>query len=267
MSFKILSVRGCDAGWVPMAWAVMMGWLSAGASFGADAFDQSHGRWAQVLTEFVQDARVNYAGLKRKPAALDAYLDAVAAIPAADFEKWNKSDRLALLINLYNARTLRLITEHYPVKSIRNIGPLPGSAWREPTVRFGGRVLSLDELEHKIIRAEYSEPRIHFAVVCAAIGCPPLRQEPYTGAQLDDQLSDQARRFLGTKEKNRFDAEKNTLHLSYIFKWYEDDFTRASGSVAAYVKPFLPPAQRDAMTNPGAVKLKFTEYDWRLNKR
>ena len=231
----------------------------------AEGFDQTHARFGRVLTTFVKNTNVDYAKLKSDPAELDAYLREITAVPAAEFARWAEADRLALLINLYNAQTLRLIINHYPLKSIRDIGTLPGAAWREPIVRQGGQLMTLDHLENKIIRVDYREPRIHFALVCAAVSCPPLRSEPYTGARLNAQLDDQARVFLATAEKNRFDAATGTLHLSQIFKWYEKDFTTPAGSLAAYVKPYLPEAQRNALTDPAKVKVKFTEYDWALN--
>ena len=230
-----------------------------------EPFDQTHARYARVLAAVVKDARVDYAKLKADPTELDAYLKAVASVPGAEFARWSEADRLALLINLYNAQTLRLIVNHYPLKSIRSIGLLPGAAWRESTVRFGGRIMTLGDLEHGMIRVEYREPRIHFALVCAAIGCPPLRSEPYVGARLGKQLDDQLRGFLAAPEKNRYDAAKNTLHLSPIFKWYATDFTEPAGSLALYVKPFLPEAQRSAFTDPAGVKVRFTEYNWALN--
>jgi hypothetical protein len=233
----------------------------------AEVFDQSHGKFARVLSATVRDGRVDYAKLKAAPAELDAYLKDVGAVTAGDFAKWNKGDRLALLLNLYNAQTLRLIVDHYPLKSIRSIGALPGAAWRGLIVQFGGQMMSLEHLENKIIRPDYKEPRIHFALVCAAVSCPPLRSEPYVGPRLGEQLDDQARKFLGTAESNRFDAAKNTLHLSQIFEWYKADFTGSAGSVANYVKPFLPKAQRDALADPAKAKVQFIEYDWALNDR
>ncbi len=239
--------------------------FAALAARGDAAFDQTHARLGRVLTGFVTDAKVDYAKLKADPAELDAYLKEIAAVPAGEFARWPEADRLALLINLYNAQTLRLIINHYPLKSIRDIGTVPGAAWREPIVRQGGQVVTLDYLENKIIRGDYREPRIHFALVCAAVSCPPLRGEPYVGARLNAQLDEQTRVFLATAEKNRFDAKDGTLHLSQIFKWYEKDFTTPAGSLAAYVQPFLPSAQRNALTDPAKVKVKFTDYDWALN--
>lgn len=252
----------------PRALALLVAFLLAllpAPARAAEPFDQTHARFARVLAAVVKDALVDYKKLKADPTELDAYLQAVASVPAAEFARWSEADRLALLLNLYNAQTLRLIVNHYPVKSIRSIGLLPGAAWSELNVRFGGQILTLDHLEHKIIRVDYREPRIHFAVVCAALGCPPLRGEPFMGARLNEQLDDQTRQFLATPAKNRFDAAKNTLHLSPIFKWYAGDFTQPAGSLARYVKPFLPEAQRAALTDPDKVKVKFTDYDWALN--
>jgi hypothetical protein len=232
----------------------------------ADAFDQTHARYAAVLTNFVRNGRVDYARLHAAPEGLDAYLNELASIKPEDFASWKRENRLALLLNLYNARTLRLIIDHYPIKSIRSIGALPGAAWRQLVVRFGGQVMTLDHLENDIIRAEYHEPRIHFALVCAALSCPPLRAEPYVGEQLNEQLDDQGKQFLGTAEMNRLDAAAQTLWLSPIFKWYKPDFTGVASSLEEYVKPFLPAESRQALQRTSHVKVHFTEYDWNLNE-
>jgi hypothetical protein len=208
---------------------------------------------------------VDYAGLTKSPEILNRYLLAIASVPPEEFANWKREDRLALLLNLYNAQTLRLIVDHYPLKSIRSIGLLPGAAWRKVIVRFGGQVMSLDHLEHEIIRKGYNEPRIHFALVCAAVSCPPLRAEPYVGDQLDRQLNDQARQFMAQSEKNRFEAGTGTLWLSAIFDWYGDDFAE-TGSLVDYVQPFLPDEARAALKEADDVKVRFTDYDWALNE-
>lgn len=243
----------------PLLLALIFGCLALPCP-AAEGFDLTHARFGRVLAAVVKNSAVDYAKLKADPVELDAYLKEIAAVPPAEFARWPEADRLALLLNLYNAQTLRLIIDHYPLKSIRDIGTLPGAAWRGLIVRQGGQVMTLGHLENKVIRAEYREPRIHFALVCAAVGCPPLRAEPYTGARLGIQLDDQARMFLATPSKNRFDPATGVLHLSRIFKWYEEDFEKPAGSLAAYVKPFLPEAQRAAMTDPAKVKVRFTDY-------
>lgn len=237
------------------------------ASFGAGAspFDPNHPQWRTVLGRFVTNGAVNYAGLKREPADLDAYLDRLAAIPAAEFAQWPRAERLALLLNLYNAQTLRLIVDHYPLRSIRNIGVLPGAAWKRSIVRWGGKTLSLDQLEHEMIRPGFNEPRVHFALVCAAKGCPPLRAEPYVAAKLDAQLDDQARTFLGTNAKNRFDAKVGVLWLSPIFDWYGKDFGADSAGIVRFVTPFLPADARNDVNRAAKVEVRFTDYDWSLN--
>ena len=183
----------------------------------------------------------------------------------AEFKTWPEKERLAFLINLYNAATLKLIVENYPVKSIRSIGWIPGSAWKKETVRLFGRKISLDDVEHGFIRKDYGEPRVHFALVCAARSCPPLRAEAYVGARLDAQLDEQGRVFLGQKEKNRVDASAHTLFLSPIFKWFAGDFeASAAGSVEKFVAPFLPEPERRAL-GAGGFKTSYTDYDWSLN--
>jgi hypothetical protein len=256
--------------WLVSRWllAVLPAGLSAaGHTTAAAGFDQTHALYAGVLRNFVTNGLVDYARLKAAPGELDAYLNEVAAVTPEDFVAWSRDNRLALLLNLYNARTLRLIIDHYPLKSIRDIGVLGGAAWRELVVRFGGQIMSLDHLENNVIRPEYREPRVHFALVCAARGCPPLRAEPYLGGRLSEQLDDQARRFLAEAEKNRFDAATDTLWLSPIFKWYKDDFTGGGGSLADYVKPFLSGEPAQTLSNSARVKVRYTKYDWELNER
>jgi hypothetical protein len=246
---------------------VVLALLGAGASRSALAADHpfSHATFVHVLQAHVREARVDYAGLKARPTQLNRYLDEIAAIEPEPFARWPRPERLALLINLYNAQTLRLIIDHYPVASIQKIGLLPGAAWRKKIVRWGGKVLSLDELEHGILRKEYQEPRIHFALVCAAKGCPPLRDEPFVADRLDEQLQDQGRRFLAESTKNRWEPATQTLWLSPIFQWFSDDFIVGGGSVVAFVKPMLPESVQKQMTVE--PKVRFTEYDWSLNDR
>lgn len=228
----------------------------------AAAFDTNHTALAEVLRAHVTNSFVRYANLKASPARLDAYLASAASVAKPDFEKWSEADQIAFLINVYNAATLKLITDNYPVKSIKKIGGWFGSPWKQEVVRLFGKTITLDELEHGMLRANYREPRVHFALVCAAKGCPPLRAEPFIGAKLNEQLDDQGRRFLAQPEKNRF--ENGTLYLSPIFNWFALDFTASKPSVADFVRPLLPDAQRKAM-GTATPPVKFTDYDWSLN--
>ena len=143
-----------------------------------------------------------------------------------EFNRWTQPQQLAFLINLYDAATLKLIVEHYPVKSIKDIGNFFKGPWKQEVVPLLGKTVTLDYLEHGVLRKKYAEPRIHFAIVCAAKGCPPLRAEAFVADRLNEQLDDQGRVFLGPKEKNRWDTHARVLYLSPIFKWFSEDFER-----------------------------------------
>src|SRR5258708_7569308 len=235
-------------------------------SFRAQAaeFDQSYPLFDAVLKNYVMDARVDYAALKGHPQELGHYLDQLASVTKSDFRQWNEKQQLAFLINTYNASTLRLIADHYPVKTIKDIGSFLNGPWDQPVVKLFGQTITLNTLENGILRKDYAEPRIHFALVCAAKGCPPLRNEAYAGARLDEQLDDQAKIFLGTGSKNRVDANDRVVYLSPIFKWYGDDFTTKAGSVLNFVRPHFPGREAKEM-GPAEFKIKYTDYDWSLN--
>ena len=240
-----------------IAWIALTAALAAAPAAAATGADSS---LAAVLKERVHEGRVDYAGLKGDRRGLDEWLAGAATVREDKFDSWPRADRLAFLINAYNATTLRLIVDHYPLASIHDIGPFwdPARAWKLPVVSLFGRAMSLNDLEHGIIRPKYKEPRVHFALVCAAKGCPPLRGEPYVGARLDAQLDDQARTFLSQNWKNRADAENRTAHLSPIFKWYMADFGGTKASVLAFVKKWLPVQE--------GWDVSWTDYDWSLNE-
>lgn len=254
-------------GWSDLRFAGVVLWVALGATLlPAGAFDPRHGSWSKVLSAQVKDGTVDYAALKKSPAELDAYLDELAAVPRAQFDDWTQPQQMAFLINLYNASTLKLIADHYPVESIRKIGGLFGSPWKLKGVRLWGELVSLDHVENDLLRARYREPRVHFALVCASKSCPPLRPEAYTGDRLEDQLEEQGRRFLSEPAKNRVDIATKTLWLSPIFDWFKTDFTVGDRTLEQFVGPFLSEADRTALTT-GGFRVRFTAYDWSLNSR
>jgi hypothetical protein len=230
------------------------------------AFDHSYTRYASVLTNHVRGGGVTYASLKSAPANLDGALDELAAVTETDFKAWPEAQQLAFLINLYNAATLKLVVEHYPVKSIRKIGGVLESPWKLKVVRLFGSLTTLDYLEHNRLRQVYREARIHFAIVCAAQGCPSLRNEPFVGDRLDAQLAEQTRQFLSQRHKNRVDLDTRTLWLSPIFDWFASDFTREGQTVPRFVAQYLPEAEAKAIRS-GDFRVRFTDYDWSLNQR
>ena len=235
---------------------------AASLTFAGDrtfAFDQSHSALTGVLKKYV-DAKgmVDYAGLKKNRASLDAYLKSTGAVSEEQFSKFSEAEQIAFLMNVYNAETLQYIIDEYPVKSIKKLGPLIGTAWDEKNVILFGEKTTLNKVEHSILRKDYDEPRLHFALVCAAVSCPPLRREAFTGAKLDSQLDDQAKVFLNEEEKNR--VEGDILYLSSIFKWYGDDFENKHGSVKKYVNSFY-------KADTEKLKVKYTDYNWDLNEQ
>ena len=228
-------------------------------------FDHTHAAWTELLQKWVRNDRVAYGALKKEAlAALEAYLETLSAACAQDYIKWSREQRLAFWINAYNAFTVKLIVDHHPIPSIRKIGFLPMAAFRRrfiPMPELKGGDISLNDIENDTLRADFSEPRIHFALVCASLGCPNLRREAFRASELDRQLNEQARLFLNDKGKNRFEPERNTLYLSPIFLWFRADFEVVAGSVAAYAAQFLD----DPRIGEPGVNIKYTEYDWSLN--
>ncbi len=226
----------------------------------AFAFDHSHAGWDEVLKAYVDDeGMVDYAGLKADREGLDRYLATTGAINESDFGSWTRDQRLAFLINVYNAETLQLIIDHYPVKSIKKIGGWFKQPWDVESVTLFGKKTTLNTIEHEILRPKYEEPRIHFAIVCAAMGCPPLPKAAFTPENLDQLLDARGRVFLAQKNKNRLQGD--TLYLSPIFNWFEEDFT-TGGSLQDFIAPFFPEDIEGKK-----LRIKFTSYDWSLNKQ
>jgi hypothetical protein len=196
------------------------------------------------------------------------YLNLLASTRIAPL---GEADRLALWINAYNAYTIQLINNHDERESIRNINKTLGlfsikGPWKERFAEVAGKVWTLDEIEHEIIRTRFSEPRIHFALVCAALGCPPLRSEAYSGENLEAQLDDQAEKFLTESPgNNRVDTAEGVVHLSRIFDWYRDDFPPSSQGLGRFLARYHPPGPERELLESGRFDVKYTDYDWSLN--
>ena len=194
------------------------------AAPGGASFDHAYVRYAKVIRDHVRMPSVDYSALKKGRAALDAAVDAFAQATDAEERAWTRDQRLAFWINAYNAFTLRAIVDHYPIRapwltlqprnSIRQID----GVWTTMRWRAAGREVTLDDIEHQILRRELKEPRIHFAINCASVSCPPLPPEPYRAETLDAQLDEAARRYLASPEGLRVDGD--TLRVSSILDWY-----------------------------------------------
>ena len=229
----------------------------------AAALDPTHALWGQVLRSYVSQGQVNYKGLKKKSGPLHQYLDAVSEVTEDEFSNYSVNERKALLINLYNASVVSLVLKHYPVSSIKEIGVKYIGPWKLRFIPLWGKILSLDEIEHGILRQRLFDPRIHFALVCASRGGPDLYPVPFTGALIDEQLDDAAGRYLNDDSINHVDPAEKTIALSEIFRWFADDFNRAYGSVWKTVGRFVPSAA--AMPAGVTMKITYTPYDWDLN--
>ncbi|MFB6273473.1 MAG: DUF547 domain-containing protein [Salinibacter sp.] len=232
----------------------------------ATASTDRHARLDHLLQRFVDpQGDVDYAALQaHADSVLTPYLQRLAA---ARPSSRSRDARLALWINAYNAYTLKLIVDHYPVTSIRAIeGPVEGKTpFQRPVGRVADTMRTLDEIEHEIIRGRFDEPRIHFALVCAAKSCPRLRREAYTGARLDAQLHDQAHRFLHSK-KNRIPAGDGHIALSRILKWYGSDFGPTTAALQRALAPYFEGAVQDSLAQ-GAYEVRYRPYDWTLNSQ
>lgn len=252
----------------------------ATAAHAAASFDRSHASWDRLLGAHVEwnaagtSTAVDYTGFKRERQVLRRYLQGASAVDTAQFDRWSLAERQAFLINVYNAATVELVLTRYPgLKSIKELGGLFGSPWKLQVLDLLGRRRSLDDIEHVLLRGadDYAEPRIHFAVNCASVGCPALRPEAYVGARLNGQLDDQARRFLSDRRRNRSESGNAALRVSKIFDWYAEDFNAHSGSVGAFLARYRSELGLDAAAatrlQQGRTHLVYATYDWSLNRR
>jgi Protein of unknown function, DUF547 len=251
------------------------------ATRGALAFDQNHAVWNALLKRHVvvaqngSSSRVDYAGFRADRKALSAYLQGLSSVTQTEYRKWTREQQLAFLINAYNAFTIELVLTRYPdLKSIKDLGSFLRSPWKKAFFTLLGAERSLDDVEHGLIRAPgaFDEPRIHFAVNCASIGCPMLRDEAYVAGRIDSQLEDSVRRFLGDRSRNRYDPASGELEVSRIFDWYKADFEKGNRGIssvpqflARYADLLADGAAARAEVRQGQARIRYLDYDWTLN--
>lgn len=245
------------------------------AAVAALAFDQAHGQWSVVLQQTARDGRVDYARLKKDRVALDTYRALIAAVKAQTLAAWPREQQMAFWINAYNASVLATIVDHYPLSRGTAIGlAFPANsiwqisgAFKSKRHGVAGRLRSLDEIEHEILRPGFREPRIHMVLVCAARGCPPLRNEAFVGIRLEQQLDQQTRAYLSdTQHGLRWQSKPSRLEVSSIFKWFASDFA-ASGGVREFLAKYAADGALVAALRDPANKLRYLSYDWTLNDR
>jgi hypothetical protein len=251
-------------------------WLSRPVVFVGRAFpavelvacgDISHQAWNELLQRFVDtEGNVDYTGWKASAEdlrRLDEYLADLSRLD--ETQPATPSQQLAYWINAYNAVTVRGILREYPTTSIQNhMSRIWGyNIWRDLRLIVGDRHRSLGEIEHSILRT-MKEPRIHFAIVCASRGCPPLLNEAYSADRLDEQLQRNAQAFFADPTKCRFDPSRNELHLSPILRWYAADFGRTRADMLCRIAEWLPDDIR-AEIHSNRIRVTYLDYDWNLN--
>lgn len=221
-----------------------------------------HKEWTALVKKHVDDqGLVDYKGFIEDKTKLDAYLKKVS--DNAPSKSWSENDKIAYWLNAYNAFTVKYIVDNYPVKSIKDLGAdnpimFVNTAWDKKFFEIDGRKTSLNNIEQRILRQNFKEPRIHFALNCASMSCPKLRKEAYEGAILDKQLTDQAKDFLADNNRNRLSEGK----VSSIFNFYTKDFTSWSGkTITAYINQYASKQLKEGQP------LEFLDYDWSINEQ
>ena len=253
----------------------------------AQSFDHTHAAFTALLKKHVvaidggKSSQVKYAELLKEHAQLKAYLESLSKVTEAEFNGWTKPQRMAFLINAYNGFTLELILQNYPVKSIKDIGSVFDDRWKRKFFKLFGQDSYLNKIEHDTLRkpGAYDEPRVHFAVNCASIGCPALREEAFTADKLDKQLEEQTVRFLSDRSRNRYDTKSGKLEVSMIFKWFSVDWESGykgfdgktpaiktrEDYFARYAKLLADaPADQQKIAG-GKAAIATLDYDWSLN--
>ena len=235
-------------------------------------FDHSHRLWSEVLAAHVHPGGlVDYRGLRERRADLDAYLAGLERVTVKEYAAWKAEPREAFWINAYNAYTVRLILDNYPVESIQDLGGFFSPVWSKRFIPLQhlsakhGKVLSLDEVEHGILAGISRKPLFHFAIVCASASCPDLQARAYRADTLDAQLADAGRRFLADRTKNEQTVRGGKLHLSKIFDWSKKELATYPGGIRGLLLEFGP-ASMSANLKEGKVRYVYLDYDWSLNE-
>jgi hypothetical protein len=248
------------------------------------AFDHQYQEYGEVLKAYVKNGLVDYAALQKNRIGIDHFVKQIGAVNAEEYQSWSRDQQLSFWINTYNGWFLQIVIDRYPIRGSRILGLLypensvqriPG-IWDNVRTKAAGRDVSLNDIEHKILRPIFQEPRIHFSIVCASLGCPLLRSEPFRPDVLQSQLEDAAKAFINNSSKVRWNPDRNTLQLSSIFDWFADDFQAAAdeswrklyskknAGPVAFVSKYLP-AEVAAALHKSEAKIDHFDYDWTLN--
>ncbi|SDG33948.1 Protein of unknown function, DUF547 [Limimonas halophila] len=227
-----------------------------------------HGAWGDFLKKYVSRGpdgvnRVAYGAVDQADrTALKGYLDALTGTRISEY---NRAEQFAYWANLYNALTVEVILRHWPVDTIRDIDISPGlfsdGPWGKKLVTVEGAELSLNDIEHRILRPIWQDPRVHYAVNCASIGCPNLRVEPFTGAKLDQQLNEAARTYVN--HPRGATVRNGELVVSSIYEWFQEDFGGSDAGVIEHLRQYAEPALKDKLADFSSIG--DDRYDWSIN--
>lgn len=247
-----------------------------GSEVHATSFDHDHKIWDQIIKNHLESSKdqkqtlFNYKKLKNDKIILkefEKYLANLSSVTKKQFSSFSQTQSMAFLINAYNAFTVKLIINNYPLESIKDLGSLFSSAWKKKFFIFLEEKQHLDHIEHDLLRKRFQEPRIHFAVNCASLGCPNLQGRSFTENNLETLLARGEQDFFKDKEKNFIDEKKRKVHVSPIFKWFREDFEKKHGSLVKYLSQTfeVKPEIKKFIAN-GLYDIEYTDYSWKLNE-
>lgn len=241
--------------------------VTAQTPIGKDILNENLTSFNNILESFSNvNGTVDYSSIRNDPFNLDKFLSFISSVsPENHPELFQKDDSKAYWINVYNALAIKTIIDNPNISSIRDVSWGMGAFWRTKFM-VGGRKMTLNHIEHKILRGKYKDPRIHFAINCASTSCPPIGNRIVTGNGLDEQLDNKALDFINDKSNVSFDHKNEIVHLSRIFKWFKKDFVSENRQLIDYILEYqkdINSIQKDKISNN--YKIEFFKYDWSLN--
>lgn len=259
---------------IAMAAMVGCGSSEKKPAMASEPFDPTYASFAAVLQEYVHGELVDYSALASGREGLDRFIAELSGLSSQEFSGMNRNQQMALWINAYNGITLRSIIDHYPVKSIKDID----GVWKKKEWHVAGRTVTLNGIENDILRPQYKDPRVHFALNCASIGCPPLLKQPFLASKLEEQLDWAAASFVKNPARTRFDTDKAEIHTSELFTWFGEDFIAGyqspendqhlspeDNAVLGFLRTFADQESTGKLASVQNWSLVYESWDWSLN--
>jgi len=258
-------------------------------SLSRETFDQSHSAYNSLLKKYVKNGRVDYGGFIASKEEFTSYLNTLGSVEQNDYDSWTEEEKLAFWINAYNAFTIKAIIENYPItRSFSIVGLFVPSnsilqikgVWDKLKFEAVGKEVTLEDIEHEILRKQFHEPRIHMALNCASVSCPDLRNEAYIAAKLEEQLAQASAAFMNNPEKGLYiDEGDGIVKLSKIFNWFGDDFIPIYGSghtfqgrnekenaALNFALVYVDSDSKKEYLKRNNFRIGYLNYDWHLNE-